>query len=1069
MTSTDVTSDDPTATPVLPVQRAGDDTPVAPPEADDHRWRRPGRGVALVLAIIAGLAAQGRLNDALGLMHLPGTATGTFGGISGPQSLWSPTTAAQTLVGWHAWDRAQLSVGHGIHVLATLILVTVVGLLLVTLPLVALIRTATRATTRRFPTLGNDEGAEAYASDLAAVAATADGRAWPLVFVGGIVARDVLLLVAWAAVPGAAPILVRVAGAVTAVAWLAIAVPVLLMAYAHLAADIGARHDDDDSPGALRRFGRVVVILRIQIVAAAVLPAILLALGGGLGEQVDDLALRWPAHLWPLLAAIGAAIGLSVLLRETGYLCRDWYAGAKLPSGAVPSGRVSLFGGAVLLAGYIASVLTSTPMGVLLWPGLAFFALGLVTEVEKHRTLRVDGNTTQPVRVRPAPVVEPELDTTPLTDAAIPLLAAVPLAAIAYVAVRAGVSLVVRDARVFSTGSSFLVAAALMFGLCWVFAGLGRPKWPWRLAAGVAFGAIAIASAVRPIPMGQAVGALALLLAFSGVLLMILVAIVFAVRNLRPSAPLAVLRLRRVPVLTFIVVWMLVTSIVQGTDHYHDVRLMAATTTKPRPVTPSEAVSEWLAEHGGAAAANPASGRAPVSMVFVATYGGGIRSAYWTNLVLDCLFAPAAEPAAAAPSCSGQKLDESSVFAESGVSGGAVGIAMHRVLGDKAFTPVLDQDFVSPDIAAMVFRDAPSFWIPAPFKSVGHDRAAVMETSWERASGGAMSEGLFASAWQSPTQLRFPLTVFGSATVDDGCRLNASVLAAATKDETASSTGCYTMAPFAPVVGQQVGSAGFTETGSPGAPTQSEPVLAGTKDLYDYLCAPGDPANSRDIALSSAALLAARFPYISPTGGLTGCNNDPTAKQSRTFTMDGGVIDNSGASALGELWSGIAGQVADYDNDATKPSCVEPRLLIINNGYADPAPAAIPHQPQELLAPALGDAAAGDAATARDEQRTALEFQHAFGSVVCRGVAAIPPRTVATRVALIEPSARPGPFAPLGWSLSTYATDDLADQLGTVPNRCEMAVVRTWLAPEAPDPFAAGGPCTVGPTSAAGG
>ena len=476
-------------------------------------------------------------------------------------------------------------------------------------------------------------------------------------------------------------------------------------------------------------------------------------------------------------------------------------------------------------------------------------------------------------------------------------------------------SLVVRDARVFSTGSSFLVAAALMFGLCWVFAGLGKPKWPWRLAAGIAFGSVAIASGLRPIPMGQAVGALALLLAFSGVLLMILVACVFAVRNLRPSAPLAVLRLRRVPVLTFIVVWMLVTSTVQGTDHYHDVRLMAASTTKPRPVTPSAAVSQWLAAHGGAAAANPATGRAPVSMVFVATYGGGIRSAYWTNLVLDCLFAPGAEPVAAAPSCSGTPLDESSVFAESGVSGGAVGIAMHRVLGAKAFQPVLDQDFVSPDIAAMVFRDAPAFWIPSPFKPVGHDRAAVMEKSWERATGGAMAEGLFASAWQTPTQLRFPLTVFDSATVDDGCRLNSSVLAAATKDETASSTGCYTMAPFAPAVGQQVGSAGFTETGSPGAPTQSEPVLAGTKDLYDYLCAPGDPAHSRDIALSSASLLAARFPYISPTGGLTGCNNDPTAKQSRTFTMDGGVIDNSGASALGELWSGIAGQIADYDND----------------------------------------------------------------------------------------------------------------------------------------------------------
>ena len=121
------------------------------------------------------------------------------------------------------------------------------------------------------------------------------------------------------------------------------------------------------------------------------------------------------------------------------------------------------------------------------------------------------------------------------------------------------------------------------------------------------------------------------------------------------------------------------------------------------------------------------------------------------------------------------------------------------------------------------------------------------------------------------------------------------------------------------------------------------------------------------------------------------------------------------------------------------------------------------------MAPALGNAAAGDAATARDEQRTALEFQHAFGSVVCRGTVPVPPQTVATRVALVEPSARPGPFAPLGWSLSTYATDDLAAQLGTIPNQCELAVVRTWLATAAADPFATGGACTGnGPRSAAG-
>ena len=672
-------------------------------------------------------------------------------------------------------------------------------------------------------------------------------------------------------------------------------------------------------PGALRRVGRVIVILRLQIIAAAVLPAILLALGGDLGEQIDDLALRWPAQPWTLVCAVLGAGALSVLLRATGHLSRQWYAQAPTPSADVPNGWPSLIAGGVVLAGYVLSVVLSAPWSLLLWPGIAFFSLGLVTEIEKRRTVRVGGGTATPVVVRPAPIVAPDMDTTGATDSRSRSSRRCRWPPWPTSVCDAGVSLIVRDASVFSTGTSYLVGASAMFAACGYIARLGRPARPLWPVAGALFAAVAVAGAVEPIRVGQAIGALAVLFAFSGVLLLIGVAVVFAVHRLRPSAPLAVLRLRRVPVLTFLVLWLVVTSTVEGTDHYHDVRLMAASATKPRPVTPSTAVSQWLASHGGAGSTvAPASGPAPVSMVFVATFGGGIRSAYWTNLVLDCLFAQGAEPAEATRSCQGPQLDESSVFAESGSSGGAVGIAMHRVLGGAAFKPALSEDFVSPDIDAMVFRDAPSFWIPTPFKASGHDRAAVMEQSWERATGGAMAKPLFASAYQPGSdQLKFPLTIFDSATVDDGCRMNSSVLAAATKDKTASSTGCYTMAPFAPLQGQQVGSAGFTQTGSAGAPTDSEPVLAGTKDLYDYLCAPGDPAHSRDIAMSSAALMAARFPYISPTGGLTGCNNDPTAKQSRTFTMDGGVIDDSGASTLGELWSGVAGQIADYDSDPT--------------------------------------------------------------------------------------------------------------------------------------------------------
>jgi hypothetical protein len=1062
----------------VPTPRAGTDpAPTAgsdeggPPAAGSGDWaRRPGRGVALVLALVAGLAALSRLNDALGKMHLPGRPAGSFSGVSGPASLWSPTGPVQAIVGWHEWDRTNLGVGHGIHVLTALILLVVVDLLLLTLPVAAIVHAATRPTRSEFQTRPATGGAMATASDLAAVAHVAYGRTWLVMFVGGTVVRDVVLLVAWSTGPDAGLWLLRAAGGVTVLAWLAVVVPVLLTAYARLAADIDAGAWTGDRPGGLRRAGRLIVILRMQIIAASVVPAILAALGGDLGEQIDDLAFRWPQH-WPTLlwAVLGAAL-LCVLLRATGYMCRDWYAQPleRQPS-ENPNGWPLTIVGGLLLAGYVFSVARSAPWGLLLFPGIMFLALGVVTNVERHRTKAV----------RVARTTAPDLRMRPLTDAAIPIISAVPLGALAYIGVRSGVTLIVRDARVFSPGTSYLVGAALAFVACWFTARLGEVRPRLRPAATVVFAAtavvfagLAVAGGVWPIRVGQAVGAMAILFVFSGVLLLVLVGIVYAVRHRGPSAPLSVLRIRRVPVLTFLTLWLVVTSTVEGTDHYHDVRLLPVSAgSKPRPVTPSAAVSQWLADHAGAGSVPGTGTRRPVSMVFVATSGGGIRSAYWTNLVLDCLFDPDAQAPDAKQSCAGPRLDETSVFVESGVSGGAFGIAVHRQLAGADFGDVLSNDFVSPDIATMVFRDAPAFWIPAPFKPSGHDRAAVMEQSWEAATHRAMAGGLFASAYQPGTnQLQFPITMFDSASIDDGCRFNVSVFAAATKDETASSTGCYTLAPFAPRPGLQVGSAGYTPTPAPGEPvppTGFEPVLAGTKDLYDYLCSPGD-TRAHDIAMSSASLLAARFPYISPTGGLTGCNNDPTTKQSRTFTMDGGVIDDSGTSPLGELWSGIAGQIADYDNDPTKPSCVEPRLLIIDNGYADPAPAAIPAQPQELVAPVRGQSAVRNAATSRAEQRTALEFQHAFGSVVCHDPTAVPPQTVPTRVALIAPSARPGPFAPLGWSLSGYATADLADQLGSIPNRCELAVVRTWFLTATPDPFAPGGACAPGqPTSAA--
>jgi hypothetical protein len=47
--------------------------------------------------------------------------------------------------------------------------------------------------------------------------------------------------------------------------------------------------------------------------------------------------------------------------------------------------------------------------------------------------------------------------------------------------------------------------------------------------------------------------------------------------------------------------------------------------------------------------------------------------------------------------------------------------------------------------------------------------------------------------------------------------------------------------------------------------------------------------------------------------------------------------------------------------------------------------------------------------------------------------------------ARIVPTARPGPRAPLGWSLSSFARDDLNAQLRYPANLCQIALVRSWF------------------------
>jgi len=140
------------------------------------------------------------------------------------------------------------------------------------------------------------------------------------------------------------------------------------------------------------------------------------------------------------------------------------------------------------------------------------------------------------------------------------------------------------------------------------------------------------------------------------------------------------------------------------------------------------------------------------------------------------------------------------------------------------------------------------------------------------------------------------------------------------------------------------------------------------------------------------------------------------------------------------------------NNDPLETRCIEPRLLMIDNGYAAASSTRDSGRPAELIAPASGVSRFNASWGARAEQAAALAFDHAFSSVACRGTDGQPvyQEDVESRIAHIVPVARPGPRAPLGWSLSQYARTDLTEQAHSPANLCQVALVRSWMAPEVP-------------------
>jgi hypothetical protein len=536
----------------------------------------------------------------------------------------------------------------------------------------------------------------------------------------------------------------------------------------------------------------------------------------------------------------------------------------------------------------------------------------------------------------------------------------------------------------------------------------------------VGVGLLALVLAIWPAQVGSRLGTLGVLdaaLALSVLGLGGLVAI--ALR----AEPIAVdqvsaekKRLVTLPGITVLAVALAAANVADTVADYHDVRTLAG----PAPVSRNLA-DHFTAWQNGVAACRtgtPSPPPSPLSpppspqnrriqpMVFVAAAGGGMRAAYWTEKALLQLTGRDAGEDDATARCR-----HDSVFLVSAVSGGGVGSALWSARDRGAgrddapyATDIADQRALASIGAAWVFRDGVRALSGLDF--VWPDRAAVMEDSWRRSLADRIDLGQpllqVGQEWQ-------PLLLLNGTDLQTGCRVVIAAIAPANP----------------PDLPRHCADAGERGADMPGAYFAPE-------FLDTAQCRSG----GGNLSVATAALLAARFPYVTPTGSMYACSTEPPGQKPKVVRIqvgDGGYLESTGLQAVLQTWRAIAPLVAQHNREVLDPSrepsvlpgaLIMPVIVAIGNGYRSVAVVPAPDRQNELLAPLASKDIAKEAIS---PGRLQAEARAEFARPVPGTDQAFPGLDV--RVIDLAPASRPEVTAPLGWTLSPLTQQTLDLQL----------------------------------------
>lgn len=788
--------------------------------------------------------------------------------------------------------------------------------------------------------------------------------------------------------------------------WLLVLVLVLLVVVPRLAAAV-------QSGERARRWRHALGAVRLQIIVV-VIYAVLLH-GPIAGPQSADVLLRWVQFEDAEL--IDAIIGIVFTLWLGGVtyaaartlLVQDQFA----PAQRIGSRRTMAIGVALVAGGLIALVM-SQPPGLVVLGGLVvlYGTLALIEGEPRVRGHRLGPPGRLPLVIGAVPAASLGLA---MQSAAIGELVYAGEPRLWLLLAFGAVLQLAAWVMVTETPSLDRFVSPVARQLSHRIVG-GRPEANLGviLSAG-ALGLLAVRIWTDPWRVSDLLGTVAIFAAFCTAASLIAFAVAQFDHRHQPPAVLAALGIQRHPVLIGLAVWMAIVFALGVGPGYHDARVQP-TGTALGIATVEDVWTRWKDGNGlDAPAAVPPGRRRATPLVLVATSGGGIRAAYWTANSLDRVFGP-------------DRAGWPSVFAISGASGGSVGSAFYaaRILrGEDRADWVehrLGADHLAPTWASTLFADVPQGF---GLLDVGHDRAEVLERSLEQSwtgrdalggilgkakpSSGPLATGL-RGRWNAdasvPPRRRLPLFLFNATSVQDGCRINVSVLDADLRHRDRAGE-CLSLAALDRRPRDRARPAAF----------------GATEDVVDVLC------NSHDVRLSTASMLSARFPFVTPSGRLDDCDEDASS-----YAVDGGYFDNTGASALTELWTAVSPRVQAF-NEASEDRCVVPVFLQLDNTYEQVAASVSTRPPPELAAPlltVLRVIGIGPGREASAKQNAGVLFDRPSAA----GVKAY---------ARIFPTAHPGTSPPLGWTLSRITMKDMDDQLELPHNERAIARVREWL------------------------